>query len=96
LVHYFHGFTIQLDVVFEDVGDRGLLMDRLPWAFRLACAAIDALVGIEVELVGKMRPVDPYAFINAINRANADAAGIQTVYTKPGDNPGHTPTAMRR
>src|SRR6267154_4181764 len=81
--------VVQRDVVLQDVGHRGLLENRLPWAFGLAGAAIDTFVGIDIELVGEFFLVGTDVFINAIHRANADASGVDAVDAKTGDSPGH-------
>ena len=46
-----HHLVVQLRVVGEGGGHRDLLEDRLPGALRLAGAAVDALVGVDIELV---------------------------------------------
>ena len=46
-----HHRVVERGVVLEDVGDGDLLEDRLPGALGLAGAAVDALVGMDVELV---------------------------------------------
>jgi hypothetical protein len=76
-------------IVPESFRDGGLLEDCLPWALRLASAAIDTLVWLDVELVGKLFPVVAYVFIDAVNRAHTDASCIETVPAKTGYGPGH-------
>jgi hypothetical protein len=89
LVGQVERLMIEGDVVLEDIGDGRLLEDRLPRAFGLASAAIDAFVGIDVELVGEALAVVADIFVNAIDRANADAAGVQAIDAKAGNRPGH-------
>src|SRR5262245_55563399 len=48
-----HHLVIERRVVLEDLGNRNLLEDRLPRALGLAGAAIDALVGMDIELIRK-------------------------------------------
>jgi hypothetical protein len=82
---------VQGDIVAENFWHRRLLEDRLPWAFRLACAAINALVRVNIELVGKLFRILANVLIDAIDRANADASCIETVYAKTSYGPGHWP-----
>jgi hypothetical protein len=44
---------------------------------------------MNVKLIGKFLPVAASVFVDAINRANADASGIQTVYAETSYGPGH-------
>ncbi len=89
LVRRLYGGMIQAYIIPEDFRDGGLLEDCLPWALRLARTAIDTLVRLDVELVGKLFPVVAYVLIDAVNRANTDASGIETVSAKTGYGPGH-------
>src|SRR5262249_39572198 len=59
LILLLHDGVVQRGVILEDVGDRDLLEDRLPGAFGLAGAAVDALVGMDVELVRELLGVGP-------------------------------------
>jgi len=85
----FNGGMIQWNIAAEDFRNGGFLEDRLPWAFRLAGAAIDALVRVDVELIGEGFPVVTDVFVNAINRTNTNASSIKTVTAKAGDSPRH-------
>src|SRR5579863_4482817 len=55
--------VIESDVILEDVGNGRLLKDGLPGALGLAGAAIDAFVGIDIELVGKALAVVTDIFV---------------------------------
>ena len=59
LVMHLDGRVVQGNIVLENFRNRGLLKDRLPWALRLARAAIDALVRMDVELVGNFCLLSP-------------------------------------
>ena len=69
-------FVIQLDIVLENVGNRWLLENRLPGTFRLTGAAIDAFLGVDVEHVGEVLFVLPNVFVDAVDRADADATSL--------------------
>ena len=60
---------------------RGVGLDRFGWAFGLADAAIDALVGIDDEHV--------LAFIEAVHGAHFDAVHVFAFDTGFGDDKGH-------
>src|ERR1700722_17678943 len=89
LVRQINGLMVQGNVWVEDVGNGRLFENRLPWAFRLASAAIDAFVGIDIELVGKALVVLTNVLVNAIDRTNADAASVNTIDAKAGYRPRH-------
>ena len=61
----------------------------LPRALRLAHAAVDALLGVDEELVRERFGVGPRVAVDAVDRANLDAALIDTIPAKTGDHPGH-------
>jgi hypothetical protein len=61
----------------------------LPGALRLARAAINALVRVDVELIRKSFFVVTRIFVDAVNRTNTDASCIKTVSAKTGYGPGH-------
>ena len=67
----------------------GLLEDHLPWALGLARTAIDALVRMDVGLVGHLFSVIAYVLVDAVNRTTTDASCIETVYAKAGYRPRH-------
>jgi hypothetical protein len=89
LVMHLDGGVVQGNIVLENFGNRWLLEDRLPWALRLARAAIDALVRVDVELIRKFFSVVTSIFVNAVDRTNTDASCIETVSAKTGYGPGH-------
>src|SRR5579885_2169942 len=89
LFHPLQHRMVERDIVVEDFRNRGLLEDRLPGALRFARSAIDALIGVDVELVGKLLLVGADVFVDAVDRTHANASGIETIATKPGYRPGH-------
>src|SRR5208282_1998521 len=98
LVGQFDRLVIQRDIVLEDLGNRRLLENRLPRTFRLARTAIDAFVGIYVELIGKLNFVVADIHVDAIDRADTDASGVNAIPAEPGDCPWHSrisPVAAR-
>src|SRR5208283_905949 len=92
LVGHVDGLVIQLDIVFEAVRDRRLFKDRLPRAVGLAGDAIDTFVGMDIEHVGEVLAVVANIFVNAIDRAYADASGVDAINTEPGYRPWHSGT----
>jgi hypothetical protein len=54
----------------------------LPRAFRLASTTIDALFGLDVELIGIFLPVGAGVVVDPVTRTNADASRIETVSAK--------------
>jgi hypothetical protein len=89
LLRRLDGRVVQGDIVHEDFRNGGLLEDRLPWAFGLARAAIDALVRVYVELVGKLLSVVAYVLVDAVNRTDTDASCVEIIYAKTGYGPRH-------
>jgi hypothetical protein len=79
--------VIQGYIVAEDFRNGGLLEDCLPWALRLARTAIDALLRLDVQLVGKLFSIVAYVLVDAINRTNTDASCIETVPAKTSYGP---------
>src|SRR5579862_7240062 len=73
-----HG-VVERDVVLQKVGNGRLLEDGLPGTFWLACAAIDAFVGIDIELVGEFFLVVADVFVDAVDGAYADTSGVNAV-----------------
>src|SRR5215472_8026192 len=63
------------------LGDVVFVEDRLDGADRLAGAAVDALVGVDVE--------HPLAFVDAVDRAFLDAALVLDVDARLGDHIRH-------
>src|SRR5208282_1217874 len=91
LVGQFERLVIERNIVLEDRGNRRFLEDRLPGTFRLARTAIDAFVGIYVELIGKLGFVVADILVDAIDRADTDASGVNAIPAEPGDCPWHRP-----
>lgn len=79
LVKQLDGGVVQDNIVLENFENGWLLEDRLPRTLRLAGTAIDTLVGMDVELIGKLFSVIPGIFVDAVNRTNTDASCIETV-----------------
>src|SRR5262249_60161645 len=73
----------------EDIGDGDLLEDRLPGALGLAGAAVDALVGVDVELGRELGLIRPGVLVDAVDRANRNTAGVEAVSAESGDNVRH-------
>src|SRR5581483_2028070 len=88
--------VVERDVVLENLGHRGFLEDRLPRAFGLAGAAIDALVGVDVEHVRVVFLVLAHILVDAIHRADADASGVNAVDAQSGYRPRHCPSLSCR
>jgi hypothetical protein len=80
---------VQFDVVLENVGDGGFFENRLPGAFRLARAAVDAFVRMNIEHIGKIFVIVADIFINAIDWADADTSRVDTIDAEPGYRPWH-------
>src|SRR6188474_3455007 len=67
LIRQLHHLVVQRRVILEHIGYRGLLEDRLPRTLGLARAAIDALVGMDIELIREGRSVATGVAINTID-----------------------------
>ena len=89
LIMRLNGGVVQGNIVAENFRNCRLLEDRLPWALRLARTAINAFIRVDVELIWELFPVFAYVLVNAINRTNTHAAGIDTIYAKAGYRPWH-------
>ena len=72
---------VRLVVVLPLLGHVVLVEDRLDRADRLAGAAVDALVGVDVE--------HPLALVDAVDGALLDARLVQHVDARLGDDVGH-------
>src|SRR6185295_17304324 len=84
-----HDLVVQRRVITEDFRHRLFLEDRFPRTSRFASAAVDALVGMDVELVRKGLRVAAGVPIDAVHRANGDTVGIDAVSAQPRDDPSH-------
>src|ERR1700730_4026909 len=89
LVGQFQRSVVERYIVLENLGSRRLLEDRLPRAFRLARSAVDTFVGVNIEHVGEALLVLTHILVDAIDRADADASGVNAVYAQSGYGPGH-------
>jgi len=81
--------VVERDVVLENLGHGRLFEDRLPGAFRLARAAVDKLVGLNIQHVGEALFVLAHILVDAIDRTHADTSGVNAVYAQSGYGPGH-------
>jgi hypothetical protein len=89
LIRYLERGVVEGYIVFENFWNGWLFENRLPWALGLAGAAIDALLWLDVELVGKLFSVVACIFVDAVNRTNTNASCIETVSAKTGYGPRH-------
>jgi hypothetical protein len=89
VAHVLHDLVVERRVVLEDFGDRHLLEDRGPRALRLARPAVDALVGMDVELIRPLLTIRPRVLVDAVDRAYGDATGVDTVAAEPRDDVRH-------
>jgi hypothetical protein len=89
LVSLRDGGVVEANIVSENFGDSGLFEDGLPRTFGLTCAAIDALIRMNVELIGKLPAVVAGILVDTVNRTDTDASGIETISAKTGYGPGH-------
>src|SRR5262245_36358572 len=80
---------VQCRVVLEGLRHLLVLEDRLPGALRLADAAVDALLGVDVELVREGRGIASRVLVDAVDGADLDARLADTVPAEPRDHPGH-------
>ena len=62
-------------------GNVVFLVNSLNRAYRLTCATVDALIGLDIQ--------HAVAFIDAINRAFFNAGPVLEVYTGKGDHVSH-------
>jgi hypothetical protein len=83
------GSMVQLDVVIENLRNGGFFENRLPRAFRFARAAVNAFIRMNVEHVREIFMIIADIFVNAIDRADADASGIDAIDAEPGYRPWH-------
>src|SRR5205814_5399022 len=81
---------VDLDVVLPLIGGRILREDRGHRALRLACATVDALIGIdEVHRV-------LFLGVDAVHGADVDATRVLDAYARLGDHVGHGLVASSR
>jgi hypothetical protein len=85
---------IELRVIGEDRRHLLVLEDGLPRALRLAHTAVDALFGIDIELIGEGFLVLSIVDVYAIYRADFYTSLIDTVAAEPRDYPGHLLTPL--
>lgn len=84
----FENLSIPFNVLLEDFGHLGVLIDCLPWARWFARRAIDTLVRMDVKLVCPFL-VRHSKLVDAIDRANFNTLGVFTVDAQLCDDPGH-------
>src|ERR1051326_3232457 len=87
--HVLHDRVVELGVLLERSGHGFLFVDRLPWALRLAGAAIDAFVGMNVELIRPLFGIGTLIAVDAIDGAYGDAACVYAISAQPGDDVSH-------
>jgi hypothetical protein len=68
--------VVQLNVVLKYPWYGNLFENCLPWTLGLTRAAIDALIWVNIELIGKLVAIAASVFINAIDRAYRHATGV--------------------
>src|SRR5439155_249165 len=93
IAHVLHDFVVEGGVVLEHLGHRHLLEDRVPRALGLAGAAVDALVGVDVELIRPLLAVGARVLVDAVDGADRDAAGVQAITAEARDDVGHAFTS---
>lgn len=81
LVGEFVGRGIQFDIVAEEWGNAALFVYGLPWTCWLAGATVDAFVGMDIKLIGKVFAILAHVFVYAIYRARLNTGRIQTINT---------------
>src|SRR5216117_2769928 len=89
IAHVLHDLVVERRVVLEHLGHRHLFEDRVPRALGLTGAAVDALVGVDVELIRPRVAVGAGVLVDAVDRADRDAAGIQAIAAEARDDVGH-------
>src|ERR687897_2024548 len=80
---------VQSDVVVERWGHLGVAQWRLPRADGLARLAVDALVGVDVELVRELGRGWSHVLVDAVDGAYFDARCVEAVPAQAGNYPGH-------
>jgi hypothetical protein len=78
-----HALRIQLNERRPSSGDFRFLKDRLNRALRPARIAVDAVVGIDIEL--------PVILVKTFARANDDTIGVLAIATRLAHDIGHDP-----
>src|SRR5438876_5986291 len=91
VAHVLHDLVVERRVVLERLGHGDLLEDRVPRALGLAGAAVDAFVGVDVELVRLLLPVGARVLVDAVDGADGHAPGIYAVATEACDDVSHVP-----
>jgi hypothetical protein len=74
-------FSVLLDVARPFSGDVCIRKDGLHRAFGLTGAAVDAFIGMDIELI--------LGLVDTIYRADLDAAGVFGLDARLGDDVGH-------
>src|SRR5215468_6611177 len=89
VAHLRHDLVVQRGIVLENVRYSGFLEDGLPRALRLASAAIDAFVGMNIQLVRERRRVGTRIPINTVHGADRHTGRIDTIPAQPRNDVGH-------
>src|SRR5262249_34246120 len=98
VAHVLHDLVVERRIGLEDLGDGDLLEDRVPRTLRLAGAAVDALVGVNVELLRPLLVVRTGVLVDAVDGAHRDASRVETIHAEPRDDVRHVgavPSAPR-
>ena len=93
LILRFNGCVVQIDIFLEDFWHGRFLKNSLPRTLRLTCPAVNALIGMNIELVGELVLVFTDVFVNAIDRTYANASGVEAIAAKAGYCPRHNNVA---
>src|SRR5713101_7217722 len=89
VAHVLHDLVVERRVVLEGLRHGYFLEDRLPGTLGFAGAAVDALVGVDVELVRPLLAVGARVLVDAIDGADGHAPGIYAVATEACDDVCH-------
>jgi hypothetical protein len=78
--------VVKRGVLLKDIWDCHFLENSLPWAFRLACSAVNAFVRMNVQLIRELLAIIAGVFIDAVHRTYGDAARVDAVPAQPCDD----------
>jgi hypothetical protein len=94
----FENLGVESGVRFEYGGNLLIFENGFPRTLGLADAAVDALFGVDVELIRERLRVGTVVGVNTVDRADFDARLIDTIQTEPRDHPRHflAPIEFRR
>ena len=71
--------TVTGRVIAKDIGNRHFFKDRLPRAFRFACAAVNTFIWMDIQLIREARPIAPSIFVDTIDRTDRHTSRIYTI-----------------